>query len=76
MSDSDIQVILNELKNIKDDIADIKTDIKDKCKNCVNFAVTDEKLKNQNRHIAALWAALVFLATAFGGPLINHIFRK
>lgn len=76
MSETDIQVILNELKNIKDDIADIKGEIRDKCRSCVSFAVTEEKIKNQSRHIAALWATLVFLATAFGGPLINHIFGK
>ena len=70
MSESDIQVILNELKNIKDDIADIKTDVKDKCKSCVNFAVANEKLKNQGKHIAALWAVIAFMGTV----LVKRIF--
>ncbi len=76
MSEGDIQVILAELQNIKDDIAEIKTDIKDRCKNCLNTAVADEKIKNQWRHIASLWAVIVFLCGTVGGTVLNRLFGR
>jgi hypothetical protein len=76
MSESDVQVILNELKNIKEDVAEIKTEMKDRCKNCLNAAVTDERLKNQWRHIASLWAVIVFLCGTLGGTILNKLFGR
>lgn len=76
MSESDIQVILTELKNIKDDIAEIKLEVKDKCKSCLNAAVADERLKNHWRHIASLWAVIVFLCGTVGGTVINRLFGR
>jgi predicted Fe-S protein YdhL (DUF1289 family) len=69
MSEADIQVILNELKNIKDDITEIKGDVKDKCANCVrtevmkatvdNFVkMSDDERKKIWLHIYAQWAVI------------------
>lgn len=76
MSEGDIQVILAELQNIKEDVADIKADIKDRCKNCLNTAVAEERIKNQWRHIASLWAVIVFLCGTVGGTVLNHLFGR
>jgi uncharacterized membrane protein len=58
MGESDIQVILNELKNIKDDIAEIKDDIKHKCDSCVNASTFRERLRSQWTHILGVWAVI------------------
>lgn len=76
MSESEVQVILTELKNIKEDVAEIKTEIKDRCKNCLNTAVTDERTKNQWRHIASLWAVIVFLCGTVGGTMLNRMLGR
>jgi hypothetical protein len=76
MGESDIQVILNELRNIKDDIAEIKLEIRNKCKNCLNTAVADEKIKNHWRHIASLWAVIVFFCGTVGGTILNRLFGR
>jgi hypothetical protein len=76
MSEGDIQVILAELKNIKDDMAEIKVDIKERCKNCLNTAVMEERVGNQWRHIASLWAVIVFLCGTVGGTVLNRLMGR
>lgn len=66
LSESDIQVILNELKHIKDDISEIKDALKNKCATCVNASTFRERLKSQWTHIMGIWGVI----SAYAGYLL------
>jgi peptidoglycan hydrolase CwlO-like protein len=58
MSESEIQVILSELRNIKEDISEIKQDIKERCNTCVNTSTLKERLRSQWTHILGIWTVI------------------
>jgi hypothetical protein len=72
VSDESIEVILNEIKHLREDIIDIKEGLKAKCDTCVNAAKFRERLRSQWFHILALWSSIVGLGAIF----YNHITGK
>lgn len=49
MSNPEIQVILNELKHIREDIAELKEANKHKCDDCTKVAILNSRLENYEK---------------------------
>jgi DNA repair exonuclease SbcCD ATPase subunit len=51
LSEVDIQVILNELKHIREDLAEVKLDAKNKCKDCIEIELVNNKIETLKEKI-------------------------
>jgi hypothetical protein len=72
LSDSDIGVILAELQHIKEDIIEIKKDVKDRCSTCLNSKLLENESKRLWNSTYALWTvvgafALLIITQYFSG---------
>lgn len=87
MGESEIQVILVELQHVRDEIADIKEELKGKCTTCLNAGLAEqaivnlEKLTNSDSkklwlNVNAQWMVFGAVAAALFGSFVSHALGK